>query len=99
MVGYSGTEMIKWLVIVSVAFVNENYTEILIVLLSSDKWADMQQKWCYVIITIIKSITQYCWQMKTRLNVVYKMETTKNKNNALFFSFLSHFISENKETF
>lgn len=28
MAGYSGTEMIKWLVIVSVTFVNENYTEI-----------------------------------------------------------------------
>lgn len=89
MAGYSGTEMIKWLVIVSVTFINENYTEISP---SSYFYQVTQMSWHAVVLCdynyrIIKSIMQYCWQMKMRLNVVYKMKTKTKNNDNCFLRF------------
>ncbi len=62
----------------SVAFVNENYDEIS----SSTNLYHVTKtrrnvNACHVTMTIIKCIMQYCWRIKTRLNVVYILKTTK----------------------
>ncbi len=61
----------------SVAFVNENWWNIVVNEPLSRDENEMRRNVnaCHVTMTIIECIMQYCWWIKTRLNVVYIIKT------------------------